>query len=631
MTEYLSTLKRIWGYDSFRGIQKDVIESIGSGKDTLGLMPTGGGKSICFQVPALTMDGVCIVVTPLVALMKDQVSRLRELGIKAAAVHSSMRHDQILTALENCILGNYEFLYVSPERLESELFLTKLRHMRVSFVCVDEAHCISQWGYDFRPSYLRLQQLRKMLPGRPFLALTATATAEVVRDIQHKLAFTHGNVFKMSFARPNLYYCVQDNNDKLNALTNLLNRHKGTTIIYTNSRDRAEEYSRLLQESGYSATFFHAGLSETEKDLRQQKWRDNQTRIMVATNAFGMGIDKPDVRLVVHLNPPDSLEAYYQETGRAGRDGELSYAIMLASKRDIAALERRTSTAFPPKEEIREVYDHICYYLQIGVGSGLGITREFNTWEFCRLFKHNTAQATSAMVILELCGYISLTDEEDTVSRMQILATRSQLYGCIHGDTEILFNYLLRTYSGIFREFAYIDETEISRCTGMELHEIYERLLSLSRVNIIRYIPRKKVAFIKFTHERVEGRDLHITSEAYEHRRDRYERRVHSMLDYLNEHNECRTKFLLRYFDERLNASCGNCDNCLASAEEDNCNYDTIRASIIKQLKDKPKMGYELDMSDFSQDEVMVTVRTMTEEGELQQEGLMLKLALKKQ
>ena len=624
---YIALLKRYWGYDGFRGIQREIIESICAGRDTLGLMPTGGGKSICFQVPALAMEGVCVVVSPLVALMKDQVARLHELGIKAVAVHSGMRRDQIVVALENCILGDYKILYVSPERLASELFLTKLRHMNVSFVCVDEAHCISQWGYDFRPSYLKLQQLRRMVDV-PILALTATATAAVIDDIQDKLGFRERNVFKMSFARPNLCYGVCGNTDTLSSIKRLLEQHEGSTIIYVNRREGAKGCAELLVANGYRATFFHAGLSEVEKDVRQREWREGSVRIMVATSAFGMGIDKPDVRLVIHLGPPDSLEAYYQEAGRAGRDGKPAWAIMLYGDGDIKHLRASVDRNFPPKDAVRVFYDHLCYYMQIGVGSGLGVAREFKAMEFCRYFHHSLSEIGPMMSILELSGYVRFYDEDETVSRLQIVATRQQLYGSVHGEGEVLFNYILRRYSGVFRMYAYIDEDDISMQTGLAVREVYEILVGMTRIGVVNYIPRRRVAFVRLVRERVEGERLVIPREAYDDRRERYVERVSGVVSYLRERDVCRTRLLLQYFGESPDKDCGNCDNCESKVGSgiDDCAFDAIRDSILRQLADGPKFGYQLDLSAWSRGDVMLVVRTMTENGELRQSGLMLAL-----
>lgn len=621
-------LRKYWGYDSFRGIQSDIIDSILAGKDTLGLMPTGGGKSITFQVPALDMPGTCIVITPLIALMKDQVTQLRRLGIKATAIYSGMKRDNIIAALENCILGDYKFLYLSPERLTSELFLAKLRHMTVSFICVDEAHCISQWGYDFRPNYLALGQLRKMLPEAPVLALTATATQEVIEDIQDKLAFRERNVFKMSFARPNLHYSILNVTETMHGLEAVLNNYPGSAIVYGRKRQDVEDVAAMLMERGFSATYFHAGLPNMEKDMRQQDWQTGKTRIMAATSAFGMGINKPDVRLVVHLDPPDSLEQYYQEAGRAGRDGFPSNAIILCNGKQTKRLQDTLQRAFPPKEKIQEMYDHICYFLRIAEGDGCGRTREFNIHDFCKYFHHSYSEMTPALSLLELSGYIHFTNEEESTSRLQIIATRSQLYDTVHGVTESLFNYILRHYTGIFQEFVYIDERDISLATGIPHLDIYERLVALNHIHVVRYIPGKSIPYITLTRPRIEGKDIVIPHNVYEERYERYKKRLDAVINYISDTSHCRNTMLLVYFGEKAAESCGNCDNCLAKASqpEDDSKYDEIRDSLISQLAGGSKYGYELDLSHYFPKDIEHVIRIMTEEGELAQDGLKLKL-----
>ena len=621
-------LRKYWGYTCFRSIQRDIIDSIYSGKDTLGLMPTGGGKSIAFQIPALAMEGTCIVVTPLIALMKDQVGRLRQLGIKATAIYSGMKRDKIIAALENCILGDYKFLYLSPERLASELFLTKLRHMKVSFVCVDEAHCISQWGYDFRPNYLAVGNLRKELPGKPFLALTATATPEVVDDIQEKLGFARKNVFRMSFARPNLHYSILRTITDEAGLEQVLNLHQGSTIIYTSRRQKAEEISSMLCRKGFLANFYHAGLPDLEKDFRQRDWQEDRVRIMVSTNAFGMGIDKADVRLVVHLDPPESLEQYYQEAGRAGRDGQPAHAILFCTGKEITYLQRQLQRSFPSKEKIQELYDHICYFLQIAEGDGYERTREFKVHQFCTNFHHSFSEVHPMLSLLELAGYIRFTDEEETTSRLYITATRSQLYSSVHGATENLFNYLLRRHTGIFQEFVYIDEEDISIATGMPEKEIYERLVALSQCHVIRYIPRKRIPYLTLTRPRVEGKNIVIPRHVYEERYARFKKRIDAVIDYITDTTNCRTALLLQYFGEKVAEGCGNCDNCNAASPEPTTEdvYDSIQADLRAQLHEGPKYGYELNLAKYKARDLEHVIRTMTEDGELLQDGLRLKL-----
>lgn len=621
-------LRKYWGYENFRGIQREIIDSIYTGKDTLGLMPTGGGKSIAFQVPALAMQGTCIVVSPLIALMKDQVVHLRDRGIKATAIYSGMKRENIITAMENCILGDYKFLYLSPERLGSELFLAKLRHMEVSFICVDEAHCISQWGYDFRPSYLALAYLRKELPGKPILALTATATPEVIDDIQEKLNFTQKNVFRMSFARPNLYYGLYRTQTDMIGLEEVLTKYPGSAIVYASRRQKAEDIAQALTDNGYSATFYHAGLPNLEKDLRQRDWQQGHTQIMVATNAFGMGVDKPDVRLVVHLDPPESLEQYYQEAGRAGRDGKESHAILFCKGKETKFLQQRLQHAFPPKEKIQELYDHICYFLQIADGEGMNRTREFQIHEFCINFHHSFSDVYPMLSLLEMSGYLHFTDEEDTVSRIYIVATRAQLYTAIHGNTEALFNYLLRRYTGIFQEFVYISEDDISMATGIPVRDIYDNLIALSQLHIIRYIPRKRTPFLTLTRPRVEGKDIIIPNRVYEERLERYKLRIDSVIAYINDHTHCRTAILLSYFGEKYPRRCENCDNChdLNPPTMPTDIHDRIHDDLRVQLSTGPKFGYELHLAQYPLDAIEHVIRIMTEDGELRQDGLRLKL-----
>ncbi len=566
MSSYRDILKHYWGYDDFRGIQRDIIESIGLGRDTLGLMPTGGGKSITFQVPALAMEGVCIVVTPLIALMKDQVHHLRQTGIRAAAIYSGMQHDDILRVLENCILGSTKLLYVSPERLSSQLFQTKLRHMRVSFITVDEAHCISQWGYDFRPSYLEIAAIRHLLPGVPVLALTATATPQVVDDIQERLEFRQKNVFRMSFERKNLAYLVRNTPDKHYELIHILEQQPGAAIVYVRSRRHAREIAEQLGEAGLSATFYHAGLDYADKDSRQRDWQHDRVRIMVATNAFGMGIDKPDVRVVVHYDCPDSLEAYFQEAGRAGRDGQPAQAILLYNNSDNGKLTKRIDDTFPPRDYIREVYEHLAYYYQIAVGDGYGVSREFNIEEFCQRFRHFPIRVHSALQILQRAGYIDYDEEADHQARVRFLVSRDDLYRLhqVSPDEERVIVSLLRNYGGLFADYGYIDEGIVARQAGLTQPQTYDILKSLSQRHLISFIPRKQVPYIRYLQRREDQASIRLSREVYEDRQEQYRLRIQSMLHYAQSTDTCRSRLLLRYFGETTSHDCHQCDVCLA-------------------------------------------------------------------
>lgn len=564
---YKEILKQYWNYDNFRGIQEEIIESIGKGHDTLGLMPTGGGKSITFQVPALAQPGLCLVITPLIALMKDQVRNLRDRGIKALAVYSGMTREEIVVALENCIFGDYKFLYISPERLDTDIFRAKLRNMKINMITVDESHCISQWGYDFRPAYLKISEIRELLPTVPVLALTATATPEVVKDIQTKLGFREDSrIFRMSFERKNLAYIVHNTESKQEELLHILNSVSGSAIVYTRNRKRTREVAELLVNNEITATFYHAGLNNDVKDQRQRSWLSGESRVMVATNAFGMGIDKPDVRLVIHVDLPDSPEAYFQEAGRAGRDGQKAYAVLLYAKSDKATLSKRITDTFPDKEYIRKVYEDVNYYFQMAMGDGLGCTFAFNLDEFCRNFKHFPVQADSALKILTRAGYLEYTDEQDNASRILFTIHRDELYKLRETDpeTEKLINVILRSYTGLFTDYAYINEDSLAIRSGLTRQRIYEILLMLTRRHILHYIPRKKTPYIIYTRERQEAGRLAITRDIYEERKESYITRIKAMTEYATAEDKCRSRMLLRYFGEKNEHNCGLCDVCLS-------------------------------------------------------------------
>ncbi len=566
---YVEVLRQYFGYDTFRSIQEDIIRSIGSGRDTLGLMPTGGGKSITFQVPALAMEGVCIVVTPLIALMKDQVAKLRERGSKATAVYSGMSRDNIVAALDNCILGGYKFLYVTPERLSSDIFLTKLRRMEVSFITVDESHCISQWGYDFRPSYLAIADIRKQLPDIPILALTATATPEVVDDIQERLLFRAKNVFRMSFERKNLNYIVRSTENKEAELLHILTRVEGSAIVYVRNRDKTREIAKLLVEHGISASFYHAGLDTRDKDKRQQQWTEDTIRVIVATNAFGMSIDRSDVRIVIHYEMPDSPEAYYQEAGRAGRDGLTAYAVLLYSPDDKRKLSRRISDNFPDKEFISSVYERLGYYYQMAVGDGMGCRYDFSLEDFCRAYHLPLVQTESALRLLTQAGYIRYEEEEEHTSRLRFTIQRDELYRRydISDTSDQIIRTLLRLYSGVFSDYVFIDEKQISEVSGIALEPLYESLLGLSRTRVVHYVPRRTCPSVTFTQKRIDTPRVIIPPAVYEERKEKYTLRIEAMKEYALSATQCRSRMLLRYFGERNALPCQQCDNCRAQRD----------------------------------------------------------------
>ena len=569
--KFQSILQKYWGYPDFRGIQRNIIESIASGRDTLGLMPTGGGKSITFQVPALAQEGVCIVITPLIALMKDQVLHLKERGILADAIYADKSRSEILQTLDNTIFGGVKILYVSPERLASEMFQTKLRHIHVSFITVDEAHCISQWGYDFRPSYLQIADIREMKPGVPILALTATATPEVVEDIQEKLHFSEKNVFKMSFERKNLAYVVREAEDKQSEMIHILQSVGGSAIIYARSRKRTKEMAQLLSQQGITATFYHAGLDPDVKDQRQKAWQKDEVRVMCATNAFGMGIDKPDVRMVIHIDCPDSLEAYFQEAGRAGRDGQKSYAVLLYNKHDELKLSKRVEDTFPQKELIQDIYEHLAYFYQIGVGSGQGKTFEFDIEKFCIIYKYFPTKVDAALRILERSGYLHYEDNPDGKARVMFLLGRNDLYllDQLSPSQDAVVTALLRSYGSLFVDLTYIDEAMIARQAELTIQQVYFALKSLAARHIIKFIPRRKIPFITYTRDRVDGNKVVIPKEVWESRREQYEKRIKSMIHYAKNDEECRSKQLLAYFGEENDSECKQCDVCLANREDD--------------------------------------------------------------
>lgn len=633
MNLFLSILKKYWGFDEFRELQEDIIKSVYEGKDTLGLMPTGGGKSITFQVSALAKDGICLVITPLIALMKDQVENLRARGVKALAIYSGMNRHEIISALENCIYGNYKFLYISPERLDTEIFQTKLRSMNVNLITVDESHCISQWGYDFRPAYLNIANIRTLLPHTPILALTATATPEVVKDIQERLLFRKENVFRTSFERKNLAYVVRKTEDKQGELLHILNNTTGSSIVYVRSRRRTREVSQLLNQHGFTATYYHAGISNIKKDERQQLWMNDKYRIIVATNAFGMGIDKPNVRQVIHLDLPDSPEAYFQEAGRAGRDGNKAYAVLLYAKTDKTALLKRIRDTFPEKEYIKRVYESLQYYYQMAMGDGKGCIYEFNLEEFCVNFKFFPVPVDNALRILTQAGYIEYTDEQESNSRILFRLRRNQLYQLreLSKEAEGIIQVILRSYTGVFTDYVYIQEETIANKTNTDRETVYHLLIYLSKRGIIHYIPRKKTPYIIYTRERIETNNIFIPRSAYEDRKEGYEERINSMIYYASTESICRSRLLLNYFGEHNNNTCKQCDVCLNNIKgEDqitNQQFTMTKQSILDLLVKKSYPPYELaNELHLKKEEVLPIIRFLIAENEIHFKDGMLHL-----
>lgn len=596
--DYTLILKKYFGYSSFRGIQQDIVESIGAGHDTLGLMPTGGGKSVTFQVPALAQQGVCIVITPLIALMKDQVENLRERGILASAIYSGMSRMEINQTLDNAIYGGVKFLYVSPERLSSALFIEKLRYMNVCFIAVDEAHCISQWGYDFRPSYLQIARIREVLPGVPVLALTATATPLVVDDIMEKLQFEEKRVFRMSFRRENLVYVVRKTDDKNGELLHILRSLQGSAIVYARSRQVVSDISNYLIDNGIKATFYHAGLGVVEKDNRQTDWKEDKVRVMVATNAFGMGIDKPDVRLVVHMDCPDSIEAYFQEAGRGGRDGKRSYAVLLYNATDRRKLSKHVISAFPDKDYIRKVYDDLAYFFQLAMDDGLGARYEFDIEKFCIAFHHYPDRLMGAISALQRAGYIEFEQESESKTMCTFLISRDDLYS-VRGFSAIddkVLTALMRAYSGLFSDYVFIDELFIAESIIVSKAVVKESLKSLSHRRVLQYIPGRKVPVISYTHHRVESEKLVFPKEVFDLLLERLKERVGAVLGYAEGEDECRSTTLLKYFGEKETEDCGLCDTCQEHRRRSNSSKSSNDKSSALS-RDLSDLGIKIPLS----------------------------------
>ena len=626
-------LNRYWGYSQFRPLQEEIILSVLEGNDTLALMPTGAGKSVTFQVPSLAMEGICLVVTPLIALMKDQVDQLNGRRIKAAAIHSGMNWSEISVTLDNCIFGDYKFLYVSPERLRTELFRTRLKEMNVNLLAVDEAHCISQWGYDFRPSYLEISLMREMLEGVPVLALTATATPEVCDDIQDRLGFKKKNLLSKGFDRPNLAYVVRKTENKVRELVRIAGTLEGCGIVYTRNRKKCRELAQILKDEGIASDYYHAGLKQAERDRKQQEWTGDRFRVMVATNAFGMGIDKADVRFVIHVDLPDNPESYYQEAGRAGRDGKKSWAILLYSPADQRLAQQRIEVNFPGIPKIRQVYAALCNFLQIPVGSGKGQQYDFEFGDFLHRYSLNSLVAHSSLSILAREGYITLTEAFNNPSRIIFRTGRDDLYGFQVNNAEFdgFIKLLLRSYTGLFTGYVKIDEASLARRSGLPLKKVYEYLRALSSRQIIHYIPRKEVPVVTFMEERLDDRNLHISPERYKFRKERYEKRISEMIRYASSDHICRNQFLLTYFGQFDAARCGRCDVCVDQGRisPGSQEFRSIRKKIISVLEaGGAEIETIVERTGSEPETVIGVVEQMMEEGVLIR-GRDLKISLK--
>lgn len=622
---YQAILKRYWGYDSFRPLQLDAIKSIASGQDTLVLMPTGGGKSIIYQVPTLASTGVCIVITPLIALMKDQVDRLRKHRILAEAIHAGRSHREIDRILDNCIYGDVKFLYISPERIDSEMFRMRCARMDVALIAVDEAHCISQWGYDFRPSYLQIARLRDLCPNTPILALTASATPKVAEDIMYQLRFDKPNIKRMSFARSNLSYVVRHTEDKREHLLRIVNNVSGSGIVYVRTREKSETITQFLQQNGITADFYHGGLGFLSRNLKQEQWINGQNRIMVATNAFGMGIDKADVRFVIHYDICDSLEAYYQEAGRAGRDGKPAYAVLLVSDDDPSRAGQRLRLEFPPLDTIRAVYEKLFNYLQVAIGEGKNRSFSFNIHDFASRMKLYPPTAVNALKILQQNGYLILTDETDNPPRIRFIVQRDDLYRMrvIRRELDHIITVLLRQYSGLFSDFIPIDEQEIAHLSGYQIEHVRELFKQLWQLHIIRYIPGNRSPILMLTEERLSEENVRIAPESYKLREEIAREHVDAIFRYANNQDKCRSLMIQHYFGEQSATPCGRCDLCLERRKNrttapETTNRNQIRTLLLERLK-KADLGVKqlAENIPFPIDTILAEVSALIEEDKI--------------
>ena len=623
-----SILQQYWGYPSFRPMQEDIVDSVIEGKDTLALLPTGGGKSICFQVPAMTMEGICIVITPLISLMKDQVMHLKKIGIAAAAIFSGMHHNEIEIIYNQAAFGMLKFLYVSPERLMTDAFIEALKKMNVNMIAVDESHCISQWGYDFRPPYLKIAEIRKYIPHAPVLALTATATPQVVEDIQYRLGFKKNNVFQTSYERKNVTYNVIHEADKFGLMYRLFKKmDKGSGIVYVRSRKRTKIIADWLQSVGISASFYHAGLDAKLRDYRQQLWMDGKIKVIVATNAFGMGIDKPDVRLVVHLDLPDSLEAYFQEAGRAGRDLQPSEAFLLVADTDVKKLQENIQSSYPNLNRIKMIYNTIGNYLQIPIGAGLDQRYDFDINDFSQCYNLSLLEVYNAIKLIEREGFLITSEALNTPSKIHIIANREDLYRfqIEYKEYDTIIKYLLRNTPGVLSDLVNIREEQISQKTGMPVDKITRQLSQLEKLNFLTYIPRNDKPNIQLLTERLDSKHFYLSDEVYKDRKNEAAKRIQAVIDFVNNDNECRSVQLLRYFGENIKKTCGKCDVC-SSKNKMSINdkeYQEISESIVKELKEKESDIYEIlkTSKGHHEEKVLTTIKWMLDNNIIKQDN----------
>ena len=596
MQSPLEILKEYWGYDAFRPKQEDIVLAALDGRDVLAILPTGGGKSVCFQVPAMMKEGIAIVVTPLIALMKDQVQNLTDRGIKALCVNAGMSRREVELTLNNAAYGDFKFLYVSPERLGTQLFRNYIQEMNVSFIVVDEAHCISQWGYDFRPDYLQIGKLRDLVDA-PVIALTATATPKVAEDIMERLEFQDKCLIKTGFERPNLSYIVRNTEDKLGQLLNICTNIPGTGIVYVRNRKKTEELAAFLTENGISSSFYHAGLGADSRSDRQAKWKSGSIRVMVCTNAFGMGIDKPDVRFVVHFDMPDSPEAYFQEAGRSGRDGKRSYAVMLWNSTDSKRMRQIASVSFPSLEYIEDIYHKVHAFYEIPYDSGVGRQLKFDLDEFCRHFKLQRASAYYAIVYLERTGHWTLSEDVDISTKVQIRLDRNELYDVDLPEPRmsLLLETLMRRYTGLFSYPVPIDEDYIASCIGVQVPALRQLLYKLSLEHIIRYVPCDHATVLYLHHDRLRPKNVNLDPERYVLLKDSSLERMQKMLDYVNEEDTCRSAYLLEYFGQTESAVCGTCDICRGKSSNKDAGLPSLKDSILKYINEEKAGSYTLD------------------------------------